>query len=201
VPTGRRHSQDRGCGYSPVGSTGATPRAYGPVPAGIRLRRLVAFHRRDPDGGAKAAAAGSLLLRWFLQGSPLGPLTVARHPAAVSLTLGVAPAQWYGRRSGKRFRWQQEIIRPLVCIGVLDRSHTSRHVRAVRAPPAREAAQAHHPGDRGGARRRGRDRRGHRHGGRARRQREFNRLCADGKLGRPRCRTDHQRVSPSVADR
>jgi hypothetical protein len=32
----------------------------------------------------------------------------------------------YGRRSGKRFGWQQQIFRPLVCVGALDGSFSRR---------------------------------------------------------------------------
>lgn len=34
----------------------------------------------------------------------------------------------YGRRSGKRFGWQQQIFRPVVCVGALDRSVSRRRV-------------------------------------------------------------------------
>jgi hypothetical protein len=44
--------------------------------------------------------------------------------------------RWYGRRGGKRFGRQQQIIGPLVRIGPPDLSFRSRRVRAVRAWPA-----------------------------------------------------------------
>ena len=82
-----------------------------------------------------------------------------------------------------------------------DCSVRSRPAWAVPEPPATEAAKGLHRAGRGGTRRRGRDRRGHRHGGPARREHELYWLRADGKLGRAGCRTDHQRVPGGVADR
>ena len=54
-------------------------------------------------------------------------VSVCRRPDVFAAKL----RRKYGRRSGKRFRWQQQIIGPLVCIGFLDRSNTGRRVRAV----------------------------------------------------------------------